>query len=114
MVAVMSRGLGKIERVVLGYVAGNRYGETIDGLAGQLVHDDWLARNGKACQHTQECCDVPGWEGSRSDYETVRRAVSSLRRKGLITARWEIYDGNDGLARPVPYLVLLPVQKTAG
>ncbi len=107
---IMSKGLGKIEQMVLDYIRQNpRGGDSIISLAGQLAHDNWLERNGQVCQGTQECCD--GWEGSRSEYETVRRAASSLRCKGLIKAVWEIYDDDSGPVRPVPYLVLRPVAR---
>jgi len=103
----MSRGLGKIERFVLGALA--RYGgggEGVESLATLLVHDTVLEREGRTCEDNSACCDH-GWRVTRSDRETVARAVRSLRRKGLVAAEWNTDLGSEH--RPVLVYGLTPV-----
>ena len=97
----VSRGLGKIERLVLGALArGGGGGQDIDSLATLLVHDTVLERVGETCEGTHECCDE-GWRVTRSDRETVARAVRSLSRKGLVDGSWSA----DVVVGERPYLV---------
>lgn len=83
----MSRGLGKIERlIVMGCpITG------VESFALQIDHERWLADNGLSCQNSRECCDDGPYAVGKawpSTLESVRRALRSLHRKGLIEMEW--------------------------
>lgn len=82
----MSRGLGKVERYVLAYMGEHGEEVEITDIARQRAHDEWLASQGRTCDHTHACCDDESYAPYRAEYESVRRAVRSLERKGLAVA----------------------------
>jgi hypothetical protein len=89
----MSRGPGKVERRVLQECVQTRYGEMTggSGLAIQIDHERWLSDHGLTCTGLRDCCNDGPYavdEPLDSTAESVRRAVRSLRRKGLVNTEW--------------------------
>lgn len=84
----MSRGLVAAERWLLAQLRTSELDETIRGLAQRRNHDIALAGQGRACEYSQACCDGREWDPTVSQYETMRRAVRSLERKGLLETEW--------------------------
>jgi hypothetical protein len=108
----MSKGLGKVERFVLDELPtgrtlfGTQAGQSVGGIATQMGHTRWLAENGQECQDTRECCELGPYAIDtpwRAEYESVRRAVRSLERKGLVRTHWQA-DDQGPTVRPTPYL----------
>jgi hypothetical protein len=79
----VSRGLGKRERQVLETLS--ELGQP--ALSGLIKGDEyWYLES--LCEEDSE--DKFGWaKSSRSEVESVRRAVRSLRRKGLVETRYK-------------------------
>src|SRR4029450_9370425 len=97
----MSKGLGKVERFVL------ESWSSIDAIASQMSHERWLAEDGLMCTGMRDCCELGPYAVGiplRAEYESVRRAVRSLERKGPVTTRWQADDSGPGSPRPASYL----------
>jgi hypothetical protein len=106
----MSKGLGAVERFIMDdlptgrTIFGGPQGSSIGMLADRLAHLRQLEEAGETCANTRDCCDLgpysyPAWP---AEYESVRRAVRSLKRKGLVATQWQMDDPE--AERPRPYL----------
>lgn len=92
----MSRGLGKVERFALAELRERAEGSswpypppvTVREIAHRRAHDEWLAECGRVCEESHVCCDDESYDPTAAEYESMRRAVASLRRKGLVMYWW--------------------------
>jgi hypothetical protein len=80
----MSKGHGSAQRFVLAQLEGRRNGQKIHDLARSWMHH----KNACECEPAEfsrcECRPIP------TELESIRRAVRTLERQGLVWTHWEV------------------------
>lgn len=81
----MSKGLGRVHRTIINVLQQmNQHSAEMEALTACVCHPERFAYQGET--YFDRPPDAPGYESSRAEYVSVRRAVTALERRGLVQA----------------------------
>ena len=82
----MSKGLGRIHRTIISVLQQmNQHSAEMEALTACVCHPERFVCQGET--YFDRPPDAPGYEQSRAEYASVRRAVKALERRGLVQAQ---------------------------